>query len=90
MTRYFEDTVQGRTGQSVAIDLIAAENSTMNIDELRACVDANTHFNTVRFDMERPEALGIRGTPTWFVNGQQVFNASPAVITQMIQAELNS
>lgn len=85
----YEDTVQGRSNTAETIDLIAAKNSGINIDDLRTCVDANTHFHTVRYDMERPEAVGIRGTPTWFVNGQQVYNASPQVITQMIEAALS-
>lgn len=84
----FEDTIQGRTSQSAAIDLIEAENSGMDMEALRSCVDANTHFQTVRYDMERSEARGIRGTPTWFVNGQQVYQASPQVLIQMIDAAL--
>lgn len=86
----YEDTIQGRTSQSAAIDLIANAGSDINIDDLRECTEANTHFNTVRYDMERPEAVALRGTPSWFVNGQQVYQASPQVITQMIDAALGS
>ncbi|GAB5493293.1 MAG: hypothetical protein Phog2KO_35080 [Phototrophicaceae bacterium] len=86
----YEDTDLGRTSQSDAVDLIAEANTTMDIDTLRQCVDDNTHFNTVRYDMERPEAAALRGTPAWFVNGQQVYQASPQIISQMIEAALNS
>lgn len=86
----FEDTDLGRTSQADAVDLIAEADTGMNIDALRECVNANTHFNTVRYDMERPEATALRGTPAWFVNGQQVYQASPQVITQMIETALNS
>ena len=86
----FEDTSLGRTSQSDAVELIAESNTTMNIDALRDCVNDNTHFNTVRYDMERPEAVSLRGTPSWFVNGQQVYQASPQVIIQMIETALNS
>lgn len=86
----FEDTVQGRTGQSAAIDLVLADNPALNITELRECVDNNTHASTVQYDRTRPEAAGIRGTPTWFVNGQQVYSGGPDTLIQMIQAELNS
>ncbi|MGB7337969.1 MAG: thioredoxin domain-containing protein [Phototrophicaceae bacterium] len=86
----FEDTVQGRTNQSDTLDIIEEANTTLDMPTLRECVSNNTHFNTVRYDMERPEALGIRGTPTWFVNGQQVYSASPSTIIQMIETELDS
>ena len=69
---------------------MAEADATMDIDALRQCVDDNTHFNTVRYDMERPEAVALRGTPAWFVNGQQVYQASPQIIGQMIEAALNS
>lgn len=86
----YEDTIQGRTSQRDAIDLIGRADSTIDIEALGQCVDDNTHFNTVRYDMERPEARALRGTPTWFVNGQQVYQASPEVIIQLIEAALSS
>jgi len=86
----FEDTVQGRTNQSAAVDLVIAADPLIDGDALSSCVDANTHHNTVQYDMERPEAAGIRGTPTWFVNGQQVYSASPQVIIQMVESALGS
>ncbi|MEM9953459.1 MAG: thioredoxin domain-containing protein [Chloroflexota bacterium] len=86
----FEDTVQGRTGQSDAIDLVINNSSTIDGDALRECVNNNTHFQTVRYDMERPEAQSIRGTPTWFVNNQRLYSASPQAIIDLIEAELNS
>lgn len=86
----FEDTVLGRSNQSATLDLIEDANTTLDMTALRECVSNNTHFNTVRYDMERPEALGIRGTPTWFVNGQQLYSPSPSAIIQIIESELSS
>lgn len=83
----FHDTIQGSTSQSEAIEI--GGNLGLDADALQACVDANTHVETVQYDRNRPEARGIRGTPTWFVNGQQVFNASPDVLRQMIRQALN-
>lgn len=82
----FTQTVQGRTSQNEAIQM--GVNLGLETDVLQACVDNNTHYDTVRYDMNRPEARGIRGTPTWFVNGQMIFNASPNILRQTILDEL--
>lgn len=84
----FTQTIQGRTSQQEVIALGA--NAGLNANELQSCVEANTHYNTVRYDMSRSEARGIRGTPTWFVNGQILFNASPATLRQAILNALES
>ncbi|MGJ3239318.1 MAG: DsbA family protein [Anaerolineae bacterium] len=86
----FEDTQLGRTSTADALDLVITNNPALDGDTLRECFDANTHARTVRYDMERPEALAIRGTPTWFVNGQQVYSASPQTIIQLIESALGS
>lgn len=82
----FSQTIQGSTSQADAIKLGA--NLGLDVNALQACVDANTHYNTVRYDMNRPEARGIRGTPTWFVDGQIIYNASPDILRQTIRTEL--
>ena len=86
----YEDTVQGRTGQNAAIDLVIADNPTLDENALRDCVDANTHYETVLYDRTRPEAVSIRSTQTWMVNGQLVYSASPQTLIQIIESELSS
>lgn len=83
----FTQTFQGRTSQLEAIQLGA--NLGLDTNALQSCVDANTHYETVRYDMNRSEARGILGTPTWFVNGQLLYNASPDILRQTIQSELS-
>ncbi|MCI0710462.1 MAG: DsbA family protein [Chloroflexi bacterium] len=83
----FSQTIQGRTSQAEAVQLGA--NLGLDAEALRTCADGNTHYNTVIYDMNRSEARGIRGTPTWFVNGQQLFNASPDILREAIQSELS-
>ncbi len=84
----FSQTIQGRSSQSEVVGLGASLG--LDVSALQACVDANTHYETVRYDMNRTEAQVIRGTPTWFVNGQAIFNASPAILRQAILDELES
>lgn len=82
----FHQTIQGRTSQAEAVQLGLGLG--LDMGALQTCVDNNTHSDTVRYDMNREEARGIRSTPTWFVNGERVFNASPDVLRQMISSEL--
>lgn len=84
----FTMAVQGRTTQSEAI--LLGSRVGLDGDALESCVDANTHVATVRYDLERGEKLGIRSAPTWFINGERVYNASPDILQQMITEALNS
>jgi protein-disulfide isomerase len=83
----FRQTRQGRTSQAEAIQLGVSLG--LDLSSLQSCVENKTHVQTVQYDRNRSEARGIRGTPTWFVNGQQVYNASPDVLRQMIVSALN-
>lgn len=83
---YFE-TVLGRTTQMQAVQL--GINLGLDTDALQICVENDTHYEVVRYDMQRPEALGIRSTPTWFVNGQLVYDASSKQLREMINIELS-
>ena len=62
----------------------------LDVDALRTCTESNTHAATVQHDEDRGYELGLRGTPTFFVNGQRVYDASPNVLRQMIEQALNS
>lgn len=57
-------------------------------DALRECVDNDTHRNTVLYDLQRGQQLGINATPTWFINDQRIYNASPDALRSAINAEL--
>lgn len=52
-----------------------------------ACVDQDTHLGAVFADEARVRELGLRGTPTLFVNGNQV-SPSPQELFAAIEAAL--
>lgn len=80
-----------RQGVSTADDIIEIGRQVgLDADALRACYEAGTHVETVRYDFNRGSELGIRGTPTFFVGGQPVFNANPDVLRDLLQAELDA
>ena len=79
-----------RPGQSSADDMIEIGAQVgLDADALRSCFLSSIHVETVRFDHQRGEALGIRGTPTFLVGERPVFNGNPDLLRQLIQAELD-
>lgn len=79
-----------RQGRSSADDMIEIGAQVgLDADALRSCYLSGLHVETVRFDRERGEALGIRGTPTFVIGDQPVFNGDPDLLRQLLQAELD-
>ena len=62
----------------------------LDTDLLRTCYESGTHTETVRYDLARGTQLGVRGTPTFFVGDQPVFNANPDILRELLQAELDA
>jgi|GEM_PF-873854 len=83
----FHRAQQGVSSQDEIIQLGIEEG--LDGDALRECVYNNTHRDTVRYDLQRGQQLGINGTPTWFVNNQRIFNASPDTLRAAINTELS-
>jgi protein-disulfide isomerase len=42
-----------------------------------ACLESNRHREAVLADFTEARAAGVRGTPTFFVNGRQIVGAQP-------------
>ena len=77
-------------GKASAEDLIRLGGA-VGLDEaaLRSCYEAGTHVETVRFDQDRGEALGIRSTPTFVIGGMPIDGANPDTLRAALQAELD-
>lgn len=79
-----------RQGQSSAEDMIEIGGQVgLDADALRSCFLSGIHVETVRFDQERGEALGIRGTPAFLIGEQLVFSGDPDLLRRLLQAELD-
>ena len=64
----------------------------LGLDEAQftSCFESQKYFNEVSKDFSDGGALGVQGTPAFFVNGQLVSGAQPfSVFQQIIEAELN-
>lgn len=54
-----------------------------------ACLDSNKYAKQVEADIEQGQNVGVKSTPTFYVNGQQVTGAQPIeIFSEIIDAEL--
>ena len=61
----------------------------LDVDTFEACLDSDKHDEFVQIDMDFALNLGVRSTPTFFINGLAVVGAQPLdVFTQVIDQEL--
>jgi len=62
----------------------------LNVEEFRACLDSGKYREEVLQDREEGIKLGVRGTPTLFVNGQKVTGALPYQDFEKILREIQT
>lgn len=66
-----------------------AEALNLNIDQFTTCYDEAEHQDTVVQDYTDAQALGVTGTPTFFINGKVFIGAQPyESFAAVIDAEL--
>jgi protein-disulfide isomerase len=54
-----------------------AKDAGANVDKVKECVSAKKFADFVKKDMEYGEKIGVKSTPTFFVNGQLIAGAVP-------------
>lgn len=74
------------SSQTQLISIAVAQGA--DVSQLRECVDSGRHDGTVTHALQQGQQLGIRATPTFFVNDQRVFQANPDTLRQIINQEL--
>ena len=58
-------------------------------EAFNACLDGKKHLDQVKADMEEGKKIGVKSTPTFFVNGQLISGAQPVeVFAEIIDEEL--
>jgi protein-disulfide isomerase len=61
----------------------------VNIKKFNECLDSNRYLKQVDADIEQGKKVGVKSTPTFYVNGQQVTGAQPIeVFSEIIDSEL--
>ncbi len=62
----------------------------LNVSEFSQCLDSNKYAEEVRRDFNDGAALGVGGTPTFFINGIPLVGAQPfSNLKALIDRELN-
>jgi protein-disulfide isomerase len=62
-----------------------------NMEKFEECFTSQRHVAAVEADMAQGESLGVRSTPTFFVNGQMVQGAQPLeAFSELIDEELEA
>ena len=60
----------------------------MNVEQLRASSVKKEHLDKIERDFADGRSLGVRRTPTIFVNGKELYRLNPNDLRSMIAAEL--
>lgn len=76
-----------RPAPAALFDKWAAELG-LNVEQLKASAADKKHIDKVERDFADGRSLGVRGTPTFFVNGQRLARLSEADLRKMIADEL--
>jgi protein-disulfide isomerase len=67
-----------------------AERLGLNVEALNVCIDQGSEQAEIEADARAAAALGVNGTPTFFINGIPLVGAQPLVqFRSVIDAELN-
>ena len=88
----FHDALfSGELGLGRAAYEAYGERLGLNVEALAVCLDAGGEQAEVESDAREATALGVRGTPTFFINGIPLVGAQPlSQFRSVIDGELNS
>ncbi len=65
-----------------------ADNLGLNLEKLRSDMELAIVSERIGLDQSDAGLLGVRGTPTFFVNGKELTSLSPISLREMIESEL--
>jgi protein-disulfide isomerase len=67
-----------------------ADEVGLNMEVFNACLESGQHERTVQVDRQDAMNLGLRGTPSFLINGRPVLGGQPELIIQAIDEALSS
>ncbi len=68
----------------------AAAAAGLNVEQATAALNSPDVTATIRQDVADGEAVGIRGTPTFYVNGRQLTDFGPQQLEDLIRSEVQA
>ena len=67
-----------------------AQQINLDMEEFNECLDSGKHKATVNFDWQAATKFGLRGTPSFLINGQPVIGPNPMLIRDYILAAIEA
>ncbi len=61
-----------------------ARELNLNVDQFQSCLSKERYVDEVQEDLEAGVAAGVRGTPTFFINGNLIAGSIPAEVMEAI------
>jgi protein-disulfide isomerase len=77
------------TPQTLVFEKFASELD-LDLKKFKVDIDDKETLKNILSDFQEGASLGVKGTPTIFVNGRQLFQLSPEVLKSMIEEELKN
>lgn len=65
-----------------------AQQVGLDATTFRGCLTTKKHAKEIQADVDNAVTAGVRGTPTWFVNGQKIEGVLPLVVWESIVRKL--
>jgi len=86
----FKNNETWSSKEDVSADIKSyAQQLGLDLEEFNNCLDSGKYTQTVKDDMALGQAVGVQGTPTFFINGKRLVGAQPfASFKAIIDAEL--
>ena len=86
----FENREVWANKQDVSADVAGyAQELGLDTEEFNNCLNSGQYTQVVKDDMVLGQAVGVQGTPTFFINGQRLVGAQPfSAFKAIIDAEL--
>ncbi len=79
-----------RTRTTIDDFVALGESIGLEKDSYAACLQSRADLPVVEYDRNRATRLGLRGTPSFLVNDQIIYNASPEALRAAIDQALGS
>jgi len=87
----FENREVWANKQDASADITGyAQKLGLDLEEFNSCLDSGQYTQAVKDDMALGQAVGVQGTPTFFINGNRLVGAQPfSAFKAIIDAELS-
>ncbi len=84
--QYQSDTFGSNKNDITAL----AQQLGIDNDQFQNCVDTQKYLPQIRANFRDSQTLGVRGTPTWYINGEKIEGARTVTeLEQLISSHLN-